>query len=117
MGRIIIQHVDPALSSALEDEGYSVLSVLCPESILAGIACFNPHVVVLNFDSEDSLATCRAIKSEFPNTAVIAMSNNHLIADHHSEYGFNGYIARPITINRLLPVVELFSIKSLAEAS
>lgn len=117
MGRIIIQHVDHALSSALEDEGYSVLSVLCAESILAGITCFHPQVVVLNFDNYDSRQMCRAIKRDFPHTAVIAMSDHHLIADHYTDYGFNGYIARPVNLARLLPVLELFSIKSLAEAS
>jgi DNA-binding response OmpR family regulator len=117
MKRLILQHIDHLLSSALEDEGYSVLSILCSESILDEANRFKPHVILLDFDDKDSPATCKAIKSKFPETAVIALSSNHLIACQHSEYGFNGYVPKPINSCRLSSIIELFCRKNLAKAS
>ena len=117
MKRIILQHIDQLLISALEDEGYSVLSILSTDNILEEARRFKPHVIMLDFDEPDSSASCRMIRSRFPNTALIALSSGHLIAGKHSECGFNGYIARPVTINRLSSVMEIFSLSSLAEAS
>lgn len=117
MKRIILQHIDDLLISALEDEGYSVLSILSTNNILEEAASFKPHVIMLDFDEPNSLASCRILRSRFPNTALIALSSGHLIAGKHSECGFNGYIARPFSINRLCSVMEIFSASSLAEAS
>ncbi|HCN83950.1 MAG TPA: hypothetical protein DIT07_10085 [Sphingobacteriaceae bacterium] len=117
MRRIILQHINHLLTSALEDEGYNVLSILSADNILDEAERFKPHVIVLDFDEPDSSATCRTIRNRFPNTAVIALSSDHLIAGKYSECGFNGYIARPVTINRLCSMMEIFTVSNLAEAS
>ncbi len=117
MKRIILQHIDHLLISALEDEGYSILSIISTDNILEEAGRFKPHVILLDFDEPGSLANCRMLRSMFPNTALLALSSDHLIAGEHSECGFNGYITQPVTINRLCSVMEIFSARSLAEAS
>jgi DNA-binding response OmpR family regulator len=121
MGKVILHHADHHLAdliyTALEEEGYAILSIASLQHIFLQINAFKPQIVLLDFSAAESAGICKAIKDAHPDVAIIALSNNHLIANEYSQYGFNGYITAPFQLQYLTSAIELFSLGSLAHAS
>jgi len=99
------------ISIILTKFGYSVKTVSSAEAALAEIDSANYHLIItdLIMPEMDGTELCERIKRIRPEAKVYAISGHIELYDDNKleQFGFDGVIQKPISMNSLKDTVEL----------
>jgi CheY-like chemotaxis protein len=99
------------MSRILTQFGYAVTAVPSAEAALKGIASENYQLIItdLIMPEMDGTELCERIKRIRPDTKVYAISGHVELYDDNklAQFGFDGIIRKPISMNSLKETLEL----------
>ena len=111
---VLIQESDPdirfVLKLALEAEQFTVFAIPLPEDIMNEIQNVKPNVVTMDYilTGEPCREACSQVKLRYPDLPVIVFSCNSDIRNIYRKYGFDDYIEKPFSIDRLYGVISRY---------